>query len=226
MSIQRDNILKRLTNKFTRDPKSVLYQIVNGIGTAFDAVDPGQIELTKQFSVTTATGAGLDRNGADWDVLRRIGELDDTYRARILSQLPVYAQGPIPDALVNAVTPFTGVAPGYSERGQMIFTFPFKFNYDGGLPARWDGVNHRDFSTATFPWMFGSYLPAIPPSGKGTILTRNEVGADHFIIDITMKNPNNVQYQRQDVVKAVKNSKRTVAKIVLHWEDGTTTSVQ
>lgn len=226
MSIQRDNILKRLTNILTRDPTSNLYQIVQGAGTALDQVDPGQINLAAQFSVTKATGAGLDRNGADWELPRRAGESDDSYRARILSQLPIYAQGPIPNALVNAVTPFTGVAPGYNERGQTIFTFPFEFKYDGGLPQRWDGVNKHDFSPMNFPWMFGSYLPAILPSGKGTVLSGVEVEADNFVIDLSINNPNNVLYLQQDVVKAVKNSKRTIAIGIVHWEDGTTTTVQ
>lgn len=226
MSIQRDNIFKRLTNIFTRNPTSNLYQIVQGAGAALDQVDPGQINLAGQFSVTTATGSALDNHGNDWGVSRRAGESDDSYRPRILAQLPIYVQGPIPNALINAVTPFTGIAPAINERGQTIFSFPFSFAYDGGLPARWNGVNQHDFSAVNFPWMFGSYLPAIPPSGKGTVLSWVEVEADNFAIDITINNPNNVSYQQQDVVKAAKNSKRTIATVIVHWEDGSKTKVQ
>jgi hypothetical protein len=225
MSIQGNNLLKRLTNIFNQDSTSVLYQIVQGTGAALDQVDPGQINLAGQFSVTTATGSALDSNGADWGELRRAGESDDTYRARILSQLPIYAQGPIPNALVAAATPFTGVAPTYSERGQTIFSLPFFIKSDGGLPERWDGVKTHDFSTLTFPWMFGSYLPSVAP-GSGTVLTGCEIESDHFVIDITMNNPDEVAYQQQDVVKAVKTSKRTIATGIVHWEDGTTTTVQ
>jgi|GEM_PF-4821672 len=225
-SIQAANIRKRLTNIFSKDPQSNLYQIIEGIGTAFDAVDPGQIQLSKQFSVTAATGQALDRHGADHELPRRAGESDASYQARILSQLPVYAQGPTPNALIDAVTPFTGFPPTLNERGQTVFSLPFSFAFDGGLPSRWDGVNTHDFSILTFPFMFGSFLPASLPSGKGTVLSGVETYADNFVIDITMVNPNSVVYQQQDVVKAVKTAKRSIATVILHWEDGTRTTVQ
>jgi hypothetical protein len=122
MSIQTNNLLLRLTNVFTTSPTSVLYQILSGIGAALDSVDPAQINLAEQFSVSTATGSALDKHGQDWGVPRRYGESDDSYRARILAQLPRYASGPTVANIKAVVRAFTQADPDIFELGPQGFT--------------------------------------------------------------------------------------------------------
>ncbi len=85
--------------------------ILGAIGAALDQYDPYQIGLAQEFSVTTATGDALDRCGADWGVARHSGEADSAYRVRILSMLPIYANGASDYGLSAVVTVFTGTAP-------------------------------------------------------------------------------------------------------------------
>lgn len=125
MSIQLQNLLNSLTNVLTRNPLSVLYQILSGAGAALDAVDPNQIGLADEFAVTTATGAALDKHGADWGVPRRYNEPDDTYRQRILGQLPRYASGPTVANMQAVVRAFTGVNPEIFEYGPDGFTMGY-----------------------------------------------------------------------------------------------------
>jgi hypothetical protein len=122
LSIQRDNLLKRLTNVFTQSPTSVLYQLLTGVGVALDSVDPAQIGLAEQFAVSTSSGTYLDKHGADWGVYRRVGESDDSYRQRILAQLPRYASGPTVESMKAIVRAFTGVDPDIFEYGPDSFT--------------------------------------------------------------------------------------------------------
>lgn len=85
--------------------------ILGAIGYALDQYDPFQLGLPAEFSVTKATGIYLDDHGADWGVSRRSGESDDTYRARIISMLPIYANGASDVGMASAVAAFTGTAP-------------------------------------------------------------------------------------------------------------------
>lgn len=125
MSIQRDNVLKRLTNVIAKGTKSVWYAIIGGVGDALDTVDPIQIGLADQFTVTTATGTALDKHGADWGVPRRYNETDDSYRQRILGQLPRYASGPTVANIKTVVRAFTGVDPDIFEYGPDGFTMGY-----------------------------------------------------------------------------------------------------
>lgn len=122
MSIQRDNLLIRLISPILQSTQSVWFQIVSGVGAALDTVDPSQNNLAQQFSVTTATGDGLDRNGADWGIVRRTGEDDDTYRKRILAELPQYLNGPTLANIKSIVRAFTGMDPEIFEYGPDSFT--------------------------------------------------------------------------------------------------------
>ena len=121
-SIQLTNLLNRLTNLFNKNPKSNLYQILGGVGVALDTVDPGQIGLADQFSVTSATGAALDQHGADWGISRRYNESDTSYRLRILSVLPTYASGPTVTNIKAVIKPFAGINPDIFEYGPSGFT--------------------------------------------------------------------------------------------------------
>lgn len=85
--------------------------ILGAIGYALDQYDPYNIGLPAQFSVNKAMGSALDSNGADWGVSRRSGESDTTYRARILSMLPIYANGASDWGMTATVAPFTGTDP-------------------------------------------------------------------------------------------------------------------
>ncbi len=49
---------------------------------------------------------------------------------------------------------------------------------------------------------------------------------DYYTILLTMQNPNNVIYQRQDAVSAIDTMKRVIATVIVTWEDGTTTTIQ
>ncbi len=123
MSIQLQNILKRLTNIFNLSSTSVWYQILNGIGEALDQNDPSQIGLAQQFSVTSATGTALDANGADWGIERKYGESDTSYRSRILAELPMYASGPTVNNMKSIVRGFTNnIDPTIFEFGPNGFT--------------------------------------------------------------------------------------------------------
>lgn len=130
-----NNLLVRLTNVFTKDPSSVLYQIMNGVSTALDDVDPSLIGLSQQFSVTSAAGSALDSNGADWGVARRYNESDVSYRNRILAQLPTYASGPTVANIKSVVRAFTGVDPDIFEYGPDGFTMGYSSMGDFGFFA-------------------------------------------------------------------------------------------
>jgi hypothetical protein len=126
-----NNLLNRLSNIFTKDPNSLLGQLLGAIGARLDAVDPAQnnfgdasapTTLEQSFAMTTATGADLDRHGKDWNVPRRAGESDKDYRARIQALLPVYTNGPTVAAISSIVKNFTGVAPIILEYGPQSFT--------------------------------------------------------------------------------------------------------
>lgn len=122
MSIQANNLFKRITNVFTQSTTSVLYQIINGIGSGLDTVDPNQIGLADQFSVTSSSGSALDKNGADWGLNRRSGETDDAFRQRILAELPTYASGPTVSNIKAVVRAFTKADPDIFEYGPDGFT--------------------------------------------------------------------------------------------------------
>lgn len=77
--------------------------------------------LSKEFSVSTATGEALDRHGQDWGVFRNIGESDTAYRARILAFPPLYALGPTVAGTKAVVKPFTGEEPEIVEYGLCSF---------------------------------------------------------------------------------------------------------
>ncbi|MCF8566921.1 phage tail protein [Alicyclobacillus tolerans] len=125
MSIQLQSLLNRLTNVLFTSSQSVWYQILGGAGAALDTVDPNQIGLADQFSVTTATGSALNKHGADWGVPRRYNETDDAYRQRILGQLPRYASGPTVANIQSVVRAFTGVNPDIFEYGPDGFTMGY-----------------------------------------------------------------------------------------------------
>lgn len=119
--IQAQNIITRLSNIFTQDPNSKLGQVIGAIGERLDDVDPDQIGLVSQFSVTNATGKALDNNGKDFGVIRRPNETDASYRTRILSVIPIYIQGPTVNAIQQVVKNFTGFAPDIIEYGPDSF---------------------------------------------------------------------------------------------------------
>ena len=85
--------------------------LLNAIGYAIDKLDPYQIGLNLDFSVTKAVSDALDSHGADWAVSRRSGEDDNTYRARILAMLPIYANGASNYGLAAVVKNFIGTSP-------------------------------------------------------------------------------------------------------------------
>ena len=132
MSDNAQEIANLLTPGPNTGPGTNLGALIGGAGAALDLVDPSVSGLSSQFSVTAAAGVALDRNGADWGVLRRPSESDSTYRARIKAVLPAFSRGPTPSALAAAVEPFTGVAPVISQRGVdqnlgFPLTFPLTF---------------------------------------------------------------------------------------------------
>lgn len=102
----------------SHDVNGEVYSVILGaIGYALDQFDPNQINLKSEFSVTASSGNALDSNGQDWDTLRRNGESDTSYRSRILSLLPLYANGPSVPGITAVGTPFTGAQPGIFEYG-------------------------------------------------------------------------------------------------------------
>ncbi|MHB1702421.1 MAG: hypothetical protein ACYCSN_20265 [Acidobacteriaceae bacterium] len=118
-----------------------LGSILGAAGSILDSLDPAQTQLAKQFSVSGATGAALDQNGADWGVTRYGGENDSSYRARILAELPTYASGPTLASLSAAVKPFTGVAPTIYSGVQYANLFPLTF------PLQFGANKPSDFFT-------------------------------------------------------------------------------
>lgn len=91
--------------------RPVYAALLGALGSVLDQFDPVQIGLAAEFSVTRATGSALDSHGADWGVPRRSGEGDEAYRARILAQLAVYANGASVLGISGAVAAFTGASP-------------------------------------------------------------------------------------------------------------------
>lgn len=85
--------------------------ILSMLGSRLDAWDPYRLGVPNDFCVTTSSGIALDRNGTDWGVIRRAGEADPAYRARILAALALYAQGSTIAGITAALTPYTGTAP-------------------------------------------------------------------------------------------------------------------
>lgn len=129
--MQANNLLNRLSNIFTKDPNSLLGQLLGAVGNQLDAVDPAQksfgdpnnpTTLAASFAVSSATGSALDSHGLEWSVPRRDGEADSSYRARIMAMLPVYTTGPTVAAIENLVANFTGATPIILEYGPMGFT--------------------------------------------------------------------------------------------------------
>jgi hypothetical protein len=119
---QGTNLLKRLSNIFTKDPNSNLGQLMGAIGSQLDLVDPAQTNLAGSFALSTATGSDLDRHGDDWGVLRRNSESDTDYRKRIQAVVPIYTNGPTVGAISAIVQNFTGSPPIIIEYGPMSFT--------------------------------------------------------------------------------------------------------
>lgn len=136
MSDNAEQIAALLTPGLQTGPGTNLGALIGGAATALDLVDPDVIGLSSQFSITSATGAALDRHGADRGLVRRPGEADTAFRARILGVLPIFRRGPTIAALTAAAAPFTGVAPVISQRGVgpnlgFPLTFPFSFSSSG-----------------------------------------------------------------------------------------------
>lgn len=102
----------------SHDVNAEVYNAILGaIGYVLDQYDPYAIGLPSEFSVTTATNSALESNGSDWGVPRRNGESDTAYRARILSMLPIYANGASDWGITATVAPFTGIAPIFLDFG-------------------------------------------------------------------------------------------------------------
>jgi hypothetical protein len=120
--MQKQNILSRLSNLFTKDPNSNLGQFIGAVGDQLDKVDPAQTNLEQQFAVSTATGAALDLHGKDWGIPRKLNESDDDYRKRIQALVPIYTNGPTVAAITQIVRNFTGVDPIILEYGPNSFT--------------------------------------------------------------------------------------------------------
>lgn len=127
------NFLKSLFPD-SHDVNGEIYSVILGaIGNAIDQYDPNQIKLVSEFSVTTATGDALIRNSQDWGVNKRNGESETSFRNRILSVLPLYANGPRPDGIKAVATPFTGTAPIIFEYGPEGFIMGESTIGDGGF---------------------------------------------------------------------------------------------
>jgi hypothetical protein len=120
--IQKQNLLNRLSNLFSKDSNSNLGQLLGAVGDQLDKVDPAQTNLEQQFAVSTATGDALDLHGKDWGVTRKNGESDDDYRKRIQAVVPIYTNGPTVSAIKQLVKNFTGVDPIILEYGPESFT--------------------------------------------------------------------------------------------------------
>lgn len=95
--------------------------LVGAIGKAIDIFDPIQINLVSEFSVTASSGSALILNGQDWGVEKRNGEIDTAYKNRVLSMLPLYANGPTIPGMKTAIKPFTGYNPTIFEYGPSSF---------------------------------------------------------------------------------------------------------
>jgi hypothetical protein len=120
--IQKQNLLNRLSNIFTKKSDSNLSQLMGAVGDQLDKVDPSQSNLEQQFSVSTATGDALDKHGRDWGVPRRSNDSDDDYRKRIQAVIPIYTNGPTVSSIKQLVKNFTGVDPFILEYGPESFT--------------------------------------------------------------------------------------------------------
>jgi hypothetical protein len=148
------NLLRRLSNVFTKDPNSALGQLLGAVGRELDAVDPSQTHLDQQFTMATATGDWLDLHGKDFGISRRENETDANYRKRMQALQPIYTNGPTVQAIHDIVQNFTGVPPVILEFGPQSFIMgatpigsfvfnnesPFKFEIQVQNP---NGVPYR-----------------------------------------------------------------------------------
>lgn len=80
--------------------------------------------------------------------------------------------------------------------------------FTGVAPLTYAATQYSELFPLTFPLVFG---------GNTT--------QDYYTVLLTMQNPNNVSYQRQDVVNAIDNMKRVIATVIVTWEDGTKTTI-
>lgn len=132
MGFHLQNLLRRLSNVFSKDENSTLAQLLGAVGEQLDAVDPAQNGLAENFSISKAKGEALDRHGHEWGIPRRIGEADEDYSKRIRAVVPIYTTGPTVSAISKIVENFTGTPPEIVEYGAQSFTSgvtlsPFEF---------------------------------------------------------------------------------------------------
>jgi hypothetical protein len=132
------NFLKSLFPD-SHDVNGEIYSVILGaIGNAIDQYDPNQINLKSEFSVTTSTGDALIRNAQDWGVNKRNNESDSPFKSRILSILPLYANGPKVDGIKAVATPFTGMQPVIFEYGPEAFVIGESTLGDAGFCSSGD----------------------------------------------------------------------------------------
>jgi Uncharacterised protein conserved in bacteria (DUF2313) len=122
MGFHLQNLLRRLSNVFSKDENSTLAQLLGAVGEQLDVVDPAQSGLAENFSISKAKGEALDRHGHEWGVPRRIGEADEDYKKRIRAVVPIYTTGPTVSAISKIVENFTGHPPEIVEFGPHSFT--------------------------------------------------------------------------------------------------------
>jgi len=73
-------------------------------------------------------------------------------------------------------------------------------------------VSQRAEQIVTFPITFPVVFGAATPT-------------DAVYIDLTISNPNNVTFSQNAVIQAIRTVRRAIAVIVVHWTDGTTTTI-
>jgi len=132
------NFLKSLFPD-SHDVNGEIYSIILGaIGNAIDQYDPNQINLKSEFSVTTSVGDALVRNAQDWGVNKRNNEDDNSFRNRILSILPLFANGPRVNGIKAVATPFTSTPPIIFEYGPEGFVMGESTVSDAGFCSSGD----------------------------------------------------------------------------------------
>lgn len=128
MSTQGQQLRTLFTDPYNTGPNTYLGLMLDGTGSVLDTLDPAQSGLVNQWSASTATGAALDANGAEWVLPRNAGESDASYRSRILAVLPAFSAGPTVGALSGAVASIVGTPPTISQRGDNDAVFPLTFS--------------------------------------------------------------------------------------------------
>ena len=101
-----DNMIKRLTDVFNREDTSNNYKFLSIDGQQYDDLNDMLIDVSNSHYVSTADGVSLDSIALIVGLVRRTGETDVQFRARILARVTGFIGGGTKSSIANSVAQF------------------------------------------------------------------------------------------------------------------------